>query len=306
MVGGHQQVEANWIHLENPSLDDMVQISQKHHFPLDYLTSALDPDEIPREEGLIRKNDRKTALITCLYPRKNSKEVSDWAYVTCPISIVIVGDKVYTCVKKTPDFMENMLLGQSDLGVVFSNPLEMMIELFWRISKEYIRLLRGINQRTNDIHAQLRTSTKSELLLELSELQKTVIYFETAIDENSPLVDAVAQSNFFKIDRTCEAHLYDVQVENYQAEKMIHQTSELLEKLSEIFTGIVSQNLNIVMKILTSLTIIITIPTIVAGIWGMNVKLPFENHPWAFVILGVLTLGVCALTAWWLKQRDLL
>jgi len=306
MVNRHQQVNPFWTHLENPSIDTMVQISEKYGFPLDYLTSALDPDEIPREEGLIRKNENKIALIACLYPSKNTEEASKWAYVTCPISIVVVGEKIYTCVKKTPDFMQELLSDKSDLGIVLSNPLEIIIELFWQISREYIHLLRGINQRTNEIHAHLRTSTKSELLLELSELQKTVIYFETAIDENSPLVDAVVQSNFFTIDSTCEAHLYDVQVENYQAEKMIHQTSKLLEKLSEIFTGIVSQNLNIVMKILTSLTIIITIPTIVAGIWGMNVKLPFENHPWAFVILVVITLGACALTAWWLKEKDLL
>ena len=89
-----------------------------------------------------------------------------------------------------------------------------------------------------------------------------------------------------------------------QAEVMVTESSKMIDQLSEVFSSVIANNLNNIMKVLTSITIVLTIPTIIAGFWGMNVDLPFENHPWAFGITSLLTIFICFLTVYWLKKKD--
>ncbi|HRM38288.1 MAG TPA: CorA family divalent cation transporter, partial [Trichococcus flocculiformis] len=124
------------------------------------------------------------------------------------------------------------------------------------------------------------------------------------INKNHPLITKSIQSASLGDDLQSQELLRDIIDISSQAEVMVTESSKMIDQLSEVFSSVIANNLNNIMKVLTSITIVLTIPTIIAGFWGMNVDLPFENHPWAFGITSLLTIFICFLTVYWLKKKD--
>lgn len=191
-----------------------------------------------------------------------------------------------------------------DKNIVPSERL--LIELAWAISKNYIETVKVLNLQINQLESDLKKSTKTELLYKMIDLQKSLINLEAATRENSPVISSIfklekATTNIAKVQL-----LKDLEKENKQAMVMIEKSSIYLEKLSDLYSNVISNNMNTVMKVLTSASIVMTVPTIVGGLWGMNTKLPFENHPNAFWILLGLSVFLSVGIIYLLKKRDYL
>lgn len=297
---------ANWIHLEDPSEQEIVATAAACQFPVDYLYSTLDPDEVSRGEKIQQREVEKPVLISLLYPRQPETQRDQGIYETRTMSMILTRELVVTCAKQNPEFFDLVLHQEFALVKQPINERCLLIELCWHIARAYVFAIRDINTRVDVIHKSLRQSTKSETLLQLSELDKSIVYLSTAISENHPIIRELSNALYLADTEPRREWLHDVLVENHQAEKMIDQTRQLLVQLDTTFSSIIQNNLNEIMKILTSLTIIVTIPCVTAGFYGMNVGLPFAQNPLAFWGVVLITILLCAITVVWLKKRDLM
>lgn len=213
--------------------------------------------------------------------------------------------------RRQPDFHGGSDFSEADLArlepeLFFESPEDIIALLIWEINRQFIQATRILEQRREHLQRLLAHSGKTEILMAISQLQESLVRFETAADENREVIMKLADFEPFALGERQSEWLNDILTESHQAEKMIGQEAKMLQQLNETFSAIISNNLNVTMKILTSLTIIITIPTIIGGLWGMNVALPFEDMALAFWILIALSLFICLVVTYILHKKDLL
>ncbi len=309
-LGGTEPVStidhADWIHLEGASEEEMLQIAARYDLPPDYLTSTLDPDEVSRAENLEQDSVELPVLILLLYPTLNKVENVSEYFITRTISVILTADKLITCVTKNPDFLEDILENRYDLINDLEDIQGLVIEIAWRVSKSFVLASKTVRVQVDELQTALPKSSKTEHLLRLADLDKSIVYLKTAVDENRAILEGMFEAPYLAHQDREKAWLHDVLVENYQAVYMAIQTNNMLEQLDSAFSGIIQNNLNVIMKVLTSLTIIITIPTIISGYWGMNVDMPFMNNPLAFLFTLILTALLMVAAVILLKRKDLL
>lgn len=288
-----------WIEIIKPNESEIKSILQEYKIPDDYISDINDPYEIPRTEGLTDKNPD---LFVLNYPVK----VEGDKFVTRPISIIIVSNKIITVRSEDSKIFGNIFNKNNFNNKEMKNTEKLLMELAWTISKNYIEDVKNLNLKITDLEQKLRKSTKTDLLYEMIDIQKSLINFETSTRENAPVIESI-----FKLEENPDNSfknqlLKDLQKENKQARIMIEKSSNYLEKLSDLYSNVLSNNMNIIMKVLTSASIVMTVPTIIGGLWGMNTKLPFENHPYAFWILLLISTVVSIGIIMILKKRDYL
>ncbi len=295
--------DAVWIHLEAPDEAEMQTTSQMFGFPLDYLHTSLDPDEVSRSEKLDQTSLEDPVLILLLYPIAAENPGS---YFNRSIAIILLPGKIVTCLHSNPEFLNSILNNEFEIISEARQVNSLVIEMVWHIARGFVLASRDVQAQMDEVHARLRGSTKSDHLLRLADLDKSIIFLSTAVSENEPILKELAKASFIAVEAADKAWLHDVLVENHQAYSMAGQTKQMLEQMDTTFASIIQNNLNDIMKVLTSVTIIITIPTIISGFWGMNVGLPLFDHPFAFGYMLVLTLALMVLAVFWLKRKDLL
>ncbi len=297
--------EATWIHLEGSSEELLQSFADTYSFPPDYLTSTLDSDEVSRAENLDQERLELPVLLLLLYPVAEGGRGSG-CFITETISIILLDKLVITSARNTPGFLQDIRNNRFDLVRDLQDSRGIVIEIAWRIAKSFVEASRVVRSTMDQLQEELSKSTKSEHLLRVADLDKSIVFLTTALDENRPILEGMSEAPYLLYLERYKEWLHDVLVENHQADCMANQTNKLLEQLDTSFSSIIQNNLNVIMKILTSITIIITIPMIIAGLWGMNVRLPFEDHAYAlvFTLLLMLVLMVAAFIL--LKRKDLL
>ena len=147
---------------------------------------------------------------------------------------------------------------------------------------------------------------KNKELLKLLSLEKGLVYFTTSIKSNELVMEKTLRGKIIKLYEDDEEILEDAITENRQAIEMAQIYTNILNGTMDAYASIISNNLNGVMKFLTSITIVLAIPTMISSFWGMNVKLPFENSPMGFVIMVLIAVILTLVVTWWLKRKDML
>ena len=170
--------------------------------------------------------------------------------------------------------------------------------------RRYLNLLREINRATGIVEDQLQKSTRNREVLELLKYQKCLTYFATALRSNEVMMERVQKTQLFNYYEEDQDLLEDVLTENQQAIQMTSIATEILSGMMDAFASIISNNLNAVMKALAALTIILNMPAIVAAFYGMNVALPGESHPLAFIFVIGLSLALTAVATFIFYKRD--
>lgn len=293
-----------WIHVENPTEEEIQTLMKTHRLPRDYIASVLDPDETSRVEKIDRGNYLDPALVILLYPVAGEDGFNNQVYETRPLSMVLTEEVLITAAEKTPDFMQDILDNNRELVSDVSDKEDIVLEISWHISILYVDYLKKIHRGAMELEKSLSKSTESKLLYQMAGLEKSIIYFEVAIEENHPVIEKLKGESRFNDSVMSGELIRDVNVENHQAEMMIRQTGELIKQLNQLYSSIVSNNLNMIMKVLTSITIVLTIPTIIGGIWGMNINLPFMGHARSFEIVLLIMLVLSGVVIWLLKKYD--
>lgn len=275
--------EAFWIHLENPTAEEKKSLIERFELPEDFITDLQDPDEISRmefEDGAVLNIMRVP-----LYYKHRSSNLS---FTTAPLGVIAVQDKVITV-----SFFENEVLTQYlDCK---HKPFEItqqsfLLAIALRTSLYFLKFLKEINRRTAKIENELHLSLRNKELIRLMRMEKSLVYFSTSLTSNEIILERMQRSRWLHQDPNAEDLIEDVIIENKQAVEMAKIHTSILKGMMDSFASIISNNLNVVMKFLTSITIIISLPTLIASIYGMNVGLPFEREPWAFALIMALSL----------------
>jgi len=276
-----QLEEGTWIDIVNPTSEERLTINS-FGLPMDFITYPLDLDEqahFEREEGDI-------TFILVRIPIYQGKD-ADVPYTTIPLSIILTPENIFTiCTKPyTPlqDFANNKVR-----LVTTKKPKRFLLQLLMRIAAHFLVQLREINKTVDLVEDQLEKSMRNKEVLELLKLQKSLVYFTTALKSNEILLERLQRHQLFRQYPEDVDLLEDVIIENQEAIQISDISTTILSSMMDAFASIISNNLNSVMKFLASITIVLSIPTIVASFFGMNVNLPMAGNSLAFwFILGI-------------------
>ena len=166
--------------------------------------------------------------------------------------------------------------------------------------------LKQINKETEIAEYILKNSMKNKELLKMLSLEKGLVYFTTSLKSNELVMEKTLKGKIIKLYDEDEDILEDAIIENRQAIEMAKIYSDILNGTMEAYASIISNNLNTVMKTLTSITIVLAVPTMISSFWGMNVQIPFQNNPFGFVIMIFVSVVLTLLVTWLLKKKDML
>ena len=179
----------------------------------------------------------------------------------------------------------------------------MVLKIFEKVTMNFLNYLKEINQRRNILEQKLYDSNRNEELLYLMRIQKSLVYFVTALRSNELLLMKIERTNFLGLNEDEKEFLHDLIVDTSQALEMANVYTNILSGTMDAFASIISNNLNLVMKRLTSITIVLTFPVLVASIYGMNVEIPFAHSPHAFYIPVILSIVISVIMSWYFMKK---
>jgi len=290
---------ANWINVTPPFQDNEINnISKSLNIQRDLLIDSLDIEERARYE-----TDEGVKLIVLKTPvENNSLNESDAYYVTIPISIIITERNQVVTVNSFENeairrFLNTFAKRHPE------RPNMMVFKIFEKVVMDFMQTLKEINHRRNILEQKLYDSNRNEELLYLMRIQKSLVYFVTSLRANELLLMKMERTNFLNCDEDEREFLSDLIVEFSQALEMAEKYSTILVSTLDAFASIINNNMNLVMKRLTSITILISLPTLIASFFGMNVMVPFEGKLSGFYFAIFLSIVVAGLVVYYFNKK---
>ncbi len=289
--GGYNEIPSTdkgcWINIANPNKEEIERLSSDFHLPDDIIQDILDPDERSR----IEFDDDWTLIIMRIPVKGNNHGVP---FYTVPLGIFITDDFTLTlCIQDNEVLAINIVSPFREHYKEISDVVNFILRLFLLSGSVYLLYLKQINKMTSLIEQDLEKSIKNRELNELLKMEKCLVYFITSIKANEIVLAKLRNSKKVTTEIN-EDLLEDALIENKQAREMAQIYSDIQSGMMDAFASVISNNLNVVMKQLTLISIILMIPTLIASIFGMNVPNFMEKSYWALpsIILVSLLLSV--------------
>lgn len=279
--------DGTWVNVLPPlKQEEFQELSRDLDIPIDFLTDSLDIDERSRFE----EEDNVRLIVIKTPTENNSFNESDAYYITIPICIILTHNQILTvnsfenpAIKKFLSTFQNRHPDKKSM---------MVLKIFEKIVQNFMDYLKEINHRRNLIEQKLYVASQNEQLLQLMRIQKSLVYFVTALRSNEMLMMKLERSNFLALNEDEREFLNDLIVDNSQAHEMANIYTNILSSTLDAFASIIANNQNQVLKRLAVITIVLTFPVLIASIFGMNVKSGFEESPYAFYIVVFLSLMI--------------
>ena len=281
-----------WVNVLPPlKQEEFSELSTALQIPLDFLKDSLDIDERSRYEA---EDDVK--LIVIKTPTENNSfNESDAFYITIPICILLTKEQIVTvnsfeneAIKKFLNSFQNRHPDKRNM---------MVLKIFEKVINTYQNHLKEINQRRNALEQKLYAANRNEELFQLMRIQKSLVYFVTALRSNELLLMKLARTDFLQLSEDEKDFLDDLVVETSQALETANTYTTILISTLDAFASIISNNQNEVLKRLTTITLFLSIPVLIASIYGMNVPLPFQHSSYAFWVPISISLVILAIVA---------
>ncbi|MBS4537050.1 magnesium transporter CorA family protein [Clostridium sp. D2Q-11] len=270
--------EGCWINLINPTEEELNKVHMELNVDMDFLKAPLDDEETSRLEI----EDNQTFILVDI--PMVEKEDESYVYYTFPLGIILYKKYIITICLKDNSIVEQFIEGKVKSFFTYKRT-RFVLQILYRMSARYLTYLKQIDKMSNGIERQLHKSMKNKELIQLLDLEKSLVYFSTSLTANEIVMEKMLKSESVKLYPEDEDLLEDVIIETKQAIEMANIYSNILSGMMDAFASIISNNLNIVMKVLTSITIVMSIPTMIASFYGMNVGLPLQNSPYAFLLI---------------------
>ena len=279
--------KGDWFNLINPSNEEILLAAKETGIYEEFLRYPLDDEELPRVES----EDDQIMIIVNI-PVTGQGEVF---YETMPLGIILNDDYIVTVCLEEFDFASYMAKMKNKNMATFKKT-RFIFQLLQRETNRYLRYLRDIDRRHDVTEAALRQNMSNEGLTTLSHLQKSLVYFTTALRSNDKVMEKLMRTKTLKMYEEDRDLLDDVIIENRQAIEMADVYSNICRNTMDSLSSITSNNLNRIMNFLTIITIVVAVPTFITGFFGMNVPMPFSENPWTTLLIFVLcmTAGVCS------------
>jgi len=290
-----------WINMINPTSDEIDLVQNALGIDREALTAALDDEEGSRTEV-----SQKYTIVLVDAPTREWRNGHE-EFTTYPISITMTDTAIVTVCLQPLFAISNILssMNKNINTVNVANRTRFLLQILFRIAINYQSDLKYIEVKRNAIEESIRKTTKREDLFELHELESNLVYFKTSLSVNASIIERISrQSRLIKTPDDKEL-IDDVIVETNQALEMTTTYSQIIKGTRQLVEADLNNSLASVMRFLTSITLIISIPTMIASFYGMNVALPGETYPYTFAILLVLMLILCVISIWVLRKKGL-
>lgn len=301
----HQQDEAStgcWIALTDPTATEILEVADRYHIDPDDLRAPLDEEERSR----IEVEDDYTLILVDI-PLIEERNGKDW-YETIPMGIVTTEEAIITVCLEDTAVLSAFMDGRVRNFFTYMKT-RFILQILYKNAQLYLQYLRIIDKKSGEIEKKLHQSTKNQELIELLELEKSLVYFTTSLRANEVVLEKLLKTEKIKKYPEDEDLLEDVITENKQAIEMANIYSGILSGTMDAFASVISNNLNIVMKFLSAITIVMSIPTIISGFYGMNVNevgMPLAGSPWGFFMIILFAVMVSICVAFWFYKKDYL
>lgn len=286
-----------WIRCVSPTEEEISYLISNYGIEPEFVRSSLDEEESSHID-----HENNTTLIVIDSPIVN-KSGKNLTYYTNPLSIIITPENLVTI-----SLTENSVIEEFGEGLLkhsyTDRKYHLALQMMLRMAGKYLKYLNQINRITQHVESELKKSMQNQELIQFLEIEKSLVYFSASLKSITIMLGKIARSKFIDLNEEESELLEDVTIEFKQALEMSEIYLNILSGTMEAFSSIISNNLNVVMKILASITLILSIPTIVSGIYGMNNPgIPFMNHAWfPFALTAVLMFITWAI----LKKKNML
>ena len=281
-----------------PTVEEINKVSNDAQVDVDIIKDALMTKNV---RGLNVMMAESISLSTFLISSMMKQVLP--VYETIPIGIILTEEMIITVSLKDSPISKN--LGKIRVKEFFTfKKTRFALQILFIISSYYLRYLKQINKKTNEIERGVHQSLKNKELYAFLALEKSLVYFTTSLKSNKVVLDKILRFNYLKMYEEDKDLLEDVIIEKTQAIEMAETYRSILTGMMNAFASIISNNLNIVMKFLTSITIILSFPTMVASFYGMNVDIPFQHASHSYALPLIISAFLTSLTAFifWKKK----
>ncbi len=283
-----------WVNVECPDDDDFRFLTQELKVPESFLEDIADTDERPRTD-----TEGNWLLTILRIPLQSDRPEAPFA--TVPIGIItndeIIVSVCYHHTEMMPDFIQHT----RKKNIVVNNKLDLILRIIYSSAVWFLKYLKQINNEVTHAEKELERSIRNEDLLRLMKLQKALVYFDTSIRGNEVMIGRL--KNIFQDTDYLDMELLDdVIIELKQAFNTVNIYSDILTGTMDAFASIISNNVNSIMKRMTSLSITLMIPTLIASFYGMNVDIHIGKSPYAFILIVLLSAALSAGTFVWFRK----
>jgi magnesium transporter len=278
--------KGSWIHVVAPTKSEIDLLSTNLNIEREYFQYPLDEDEHSR----IDQEESQTLIIV------NFPVAVPGGYDTYPLGIMLTDKVVITVSAFEPSLFNDFVSGKVKTFDTYKK-VRFVLQILYKVSGLYTTYLRQIGRKIDYVEEVLKSTTKNEELLKMLNINKSLVYLSTSLRSNQVVLEKIEKIKFFRIFEEDLELLEDTHIENRQSIEMSAVYTNILNGTMDAYASIISNNLNSVMKFLTTATIVIMLPNLVASIYGMNIDLPFQNHPAAFasVIIACLLITIVAI-----------
>ena len=294
--------KGSWINLVNPSENEIKKGCENINIQEDCIRDALDYEEKARID---KEEDDNTILFVVDVPISEKGEENE-IYTTMPLGMIVVRDEFFLTVSLRKNKIIESFEKRKIKNFQTYKKTRFIFQILYLNSSYYLNYLKQINKETEIAEYILKNSMQNKELLKLLSLEKSLVYFTTSLKSNEIVMEKTLRGKIVKLYEEDEEILEDAITENRQAIEMAQIYSNILNGTMDAYASIISNNLNGVMKFLTSITIILAVPTMISSFWGMNVKLPFENSPMGFLIMVLIAIIMTIAVTLWLNKKDML
>ena len=293
-----------WIHLYPPfSSEELPEIAERYELPIDFLTDPLDIDERSRYE---REDDARLIVINTPVLSQVETE-NDSIYITVPIGIILTPEAFIT-ISSTPEHpVLQLFIDNKVRNVDLARRSQFVLRIFEHTVYRFLTCLKRLNVKRNLIEQELYDSSRNRELKQLLSIEKSLVYFINALNGNELLKMKMKRADFLGIRHDEEQWdlFEDIIIDNGQALEMANIYTNILNGTMDAYGSIISNNLNITIQRLTLITIVLTVPMVIASFYGMNVPMPLQNGNYTFFFILVLSIIMSIAVIFYFRRKRL-
>lgn len=292
-----------WINLVNPSENEIKKVCESVQIQDDFIRDALDFEEKARID---QEDDDNTTLFVVDVPVAERGEDGEVLYTTVPLGMIVVRDDFFITVSLRKNKIIESFEKRKIKNFQTYKKTRFIFQILYLNSSFYLSYLKQINKETEVAEYILKNSMRNKELLKMLTLEKGLVYFTTSLKSNELVMEKALRGKIIKLYDEDEEILEDAITENRQAIEMAQIYNNILNGTMDAYASIISNNMNGVMKTLTSITIILAVPTMISSFWGMNVNLPLQNDSLGFIVMISISIVLTLIVSWWLRRKNML
>lgn len=291
----------SWIHLENPTKEEMMLVFKQTSCHYDFLSASLDLEEMPR----IEKEDDQLLTVVNVVNESFDEELNLY-YDTIPLGIIILDEYIVTVAPQKVSCIDS--LASRNIRIVSTlKKNKLLIQILYFMAAEYLKALQKIDKISLEIERAIRKNPTDKNIIELLSLEKTLVYFKSALRSNESVLKKLNRFQWIHRFEDDSDLLEDTIIDINQASDMTDINISIIVGLREAFSSLISNNLNNTMKTLESTAILLTIPTMIFSFYGINTKLQVLPDPlldtWLILVVSILASLVTFII---LKRKNML